>query len=138
MAAVRLKRDTCLSTETIPSSTLWTDTMHTTRQFTNFVVFLAGLIVMIGTMPAGAADGPEASPEKEKELLAILRSDAPASEKAITCKRLAIHGSSASVPDLAPLLHDAQLSSWARIALEAIPGTAADEALRTATRLPTQ
>ncbi|MDP7269651.1 MAG: HEAT repeat domain-containing protein, partial [Pirellulales bacterium] len=78
------------------------------------------------------ADGPNASPEKEKELLAVLRSDAPASEKAITCKRLAIHGSSAAVADLERLLHDAQLASWARIALEAIPGVAADEALRKA------
>ncbi len=37
-----------------------------------------------------------------------------------------------AVPDLAKLLPDPQLSSWARIALEAIPGEAADEALRTA------
>ena len=36
------------------------------------------------------------------------------------------------MPDLAKLLSDPQLSSWARIALEAIPGPAADEALRTA------
>ena len=34
------------------------------------------------------------------------------------------------MPDLAKLLSDPQLSSWARIALEAIPGKDADEALR--------
>ena len=105
--------------------------MHTTRRSSNAVVLLAGLIVM-GIAPVRAADGPNASPEKEKELLAVLRSDAPASEKALTCKRLAIHGSSAAVPDLELLLHDVQLASWARIALEAIPGAAADEALRKA------
>jgi HEAT repeat protein len=71
--------------------------------------------------------------EKEKELLAILRSDAPAGEKAVTCKLLAIHGSSEAVPDLARLLPNEQLASWARIALEAIPGKPADEALRRAT-----
>lgn len=80
-----------------------------------------------------AADGPNASAEKEKELLAILGSEAPGAEKAIACKQLAIHGSDAAVPELAKLLPNPQLSSWARIALEAIPGSAADEALRRAT-----
>jgi HEAT repeat protein len=73
------------------------------------------------------------SPEKEKELLAILGSDAAPGDKAIACKKLAIDGSSASVPELAKLLPNPQLSSWARIALEAIPGKEADLALRTAT-----
>jgi HEAT repeat protein len=45
---------------------------------------------------------------------------------------LAIYGSTAAVPELAKLLPDPQLSSWARIALEAIPGPEADEALRQA------
>lgn len=70
--------------------------------------------------------------DKEPELIAILRSDAPAAEKAITCKHLAVHGSSEAVPELAKLLGDEQLASWARIPLEAIPGPAADEALRQA------
>ena len=77
-----------------------------------------------------AADAP--SGNSEKELLAVLRSDAAPAEKALTCKKLAIYGSSEAVPDLARLLPDPQLSSWSRIALEAIPGGAADEALRTA------
>ncbi|MBI2479546.1 MAG: HEAT repeat domain-containing protein [Planctomycetia bacterium] len=104
--------------------------MYTNQTSKRFVVFLAALIVMPAL--SAWADGPDASPEKEKELLAVLRSDAPAAEKAMTCKLLAIQGSSAAVPDLAKLLPDAQLSSWARIALEAIPGEAADEALLTA------
>ena len=117
---------------TTPSSTLGTDTMHTNRQFTRSVVFLVALTVM-AAVSARAGDGPNTSPEKEKELLAVLRSDAPAAEKAITCKLLSIHGSSAAVTDLARLLPDPQLASWARIALEVIPGVAADEALRKAT-----
>ena len=72
------------------------------------------------------------SPEKEKALIAILRSDAPAAEKALACKQLAVDGSSASVADLGKLLPDIQLSSWARIALEAIPGPASVDELRRA------
>ena len=48
----------------------------------------------------------------------------------IACKQLAIYGGKEAVPALAALLPDKQLSSWARIALEAIPDPAADEALR--------
>ncbi|MBC8355642.1 MAG: HEAT repeat domain-containing protein [Planctomycetes bacterium] len=101
-----------------------------TRQFVSLSVFLVSLIVASAPWTQAADD---ANTSREKELVAVLRSDAPAAEKAITCKLLAIHGSSAAVPDLASLLQDAQLASWARIALEAIPGAAADEALRQAT-----
>ncbi|MEZ6127795.1 MAG: hypothetical protein R3C59_03875 [Planctomycetaceae bacterium] len=79
-----------------------------------------------------AFDGATTSPEKEHEFLAVLRSDAQGAEKAMACKNLAIYGSSDAVPDLAKLLPDPQLSSWARIALEAIPGDASDAALRKA------
>lgn len=106
--------------------------MSTKHSLTRSVVFLAAMFVMAAAS-ARAADDPaadSASAAKEKELLAVLRSDAPAANKAITCKQLAIYGSSAAVPDLAKLLPDPQLSSWARIALEAIPGAEADEALR--------
>ncbi len=105
--------------------------MSINRRITRPVVFVA-VIIVSAAVSVWAADGSNTSPEKEKEQLAILRSDAPPAEKALACKRLAIDGSSAAVPDLAKLLPDAQLSSWARIALEAIPGSEADEALRTA------
>lgn len=105
--------------------------MTTFRQLTRTFVFLATLLVLAAAS-AWAADAPKAAAEKEQELLAVLRSDKPSAEKAIACKLLAIHGSSAAVPDLAKLLPDAQLASWARIALEVIPGAAADEALRKA------
>ena len=66
-------------------------------------------------------------------MIAKLQSDAPGAEKAIACKLLAIHGSSAAVPELSRLLESEQLASWARIALEAIPGPEASAALRQAT-----
>jgi len=69
---------------------------------------------------------------KESELIALLKSDANPADKALACKKLAIYGSAEAVPALAPLLADERLASWARIALEAIPGPAADEALRQA------
>ncbi|MCE2793165.1 MAG: HEAT repeat domain-containing protein [Planctomycetota bacterium] len=70
--------------------------------------------------------------QSEQELLAVLRSEAPKGEKAITCKRLAVYGSEAAVSELAKLLADPELSSWSRIALEAIPGSASKAALREA------
>jgi HEAT repeat protein len=65
-----------------------------------------------------------------REMIDVLKSNAPSAEKAITCKRLAIYGDKDAVPALAPLLADPQLASWARIALEAIPDPAAADALR--------
>jgi HEAT repeat protein len=74
-----------------------------------------------------------ASATSERELVAVLQSNASEADKAIACKRLAIEGTNAAVAELAPLLKDEHLSSWARIALETIPGKAADEALLKAT-----
>ncbi len=106
--------------------------MPTTRQSIHTGSFLAASLVLI---LAGGRSGEcqTASAVREPELIAILSGDAPAAEKAITCKKLAIYGSSAAVPELAKLLDNPQLASWSRIALEAIPGPEADEALRKAT-----
>lgn len=81
----------------------------------------------LGVMAAVPAAEPSA---KEQELLAILAGEGDEAAKALTCKQLAIHGSAASVDALAALLPNERLSSWARIALEAIPGPEADAALR--------
>ena len=81
------------------------------------------------TASALAEPGPASS---EAELVAVLRGDAPEAEKALSCKFLAINGSPAAVADLAPLLSNPRLASWARIALEAIPGDEASAALRSA------
>ncbi len=92
-----------------------------------FGVVLGGL--SITPLRAADQDNPHA---KERALIAVLESGVPPAEKAITCKRLAVYGSEAAVPALAPLLQDPELASWARIPLEVIPGPAADEALRQA------
>jgi HEAT repeat protein len=102
------------------------------RYFVTCAVCVAVAAVMAAG-PARAADADkQAAGEKQRKLIGVLRSDAPPQDKAITCKQLAVYGSEEAVPALAALLSDAQLASWARIALEAIPGPAADGALREA------
>ena len=105
--------------------------MNQTRHSLASIAYLAAFIATAFAVPQ-ISNGQGVSSDKEKELIAVLRSDAPAAEKAMTCKHLAVHGSSAAVPELAKLLANEQLASWSRIALEAIPGSAADEALRKA------
>jgi HEAT repeat protein len=94
-----------------------------------FVVGIALAAAMQWFVAASSSVADEKSAAKEKELLETLRSGAPA-EKAMACKQLTIHGGTAAVPELAKLLSDEQLASWARIALEAIPDASAGEALR--------
>ena len=95
---------------------------------------LAAVMIAIGAgrVRAAGEEDKNAAQEKSGKLIALLRSDAPPQEKAITCKQLAIYGGEDAVPALAALLPDESLASWARIALEVIPGRAADEALREA------
>ncbi len=96
---------------------------------TRFTLRSLFLFAALASASAWAEDAPVS---QEPELLAVLRSEAPAADKAMACKQLAIHGTSAAVPDLAKLLPNEQFSSWARTALEAIPGPEADAALRSA------
>ena len=102
--------------------------MRITRYFVSCVALAAAILAAV---PVWAAD--DANNSREKELIAVLQSaDSSKADKAITCKKLAVFGSKEAVPALAPLLNDEELISWARIALEAIPGPAADKALRDA------
>ena len=87
-------------------------------------------VILAVATPASAADS-QTSAEKARQALSVLQSGAPEG-KALACKRLAVYGQADAVPALAALLTDQHLASWARIALEAIPGPAADEALRNA------
>jgi len=105
--------------------------MHKTWYFTICVVLVAAAVAT-AVVPAGAAEDKAAADVQQRELIAVLQSDAPKADKAITCKRLAVYGTADAVPALAPLLTDKELASWARIALEAIPDPAADAALRDA------
>ena len=84
------------------------------------------------SVPAGLAVWAAEPLPSEAELIVVLRSDASEADKALVCKKLAIKGSAAAVGDLAKLLANERLASWARIPLEAIPGPEANAALRTA------
>ena len=68
----------------------------------------------------------------ESQLLAVLKSDAELFEKAKACQRLAIIGTSKSVPVLAELLADNNLSHYARFGLESNPSSEVDKAFRKA------
>src|SRR5262245_32415967 len=106
-----------------------TESMLSARRIAVTVVVLAGWMAQA---PGSARAQEQSAAEKERDLIALLRSDAAPAEKAVACKHLAVYGSSEAVPELAKLLPDEKLASWARIALEAIPGHADDEAHRKA------
>ena len=93
------------------------------------IAVIGGLLAISA---AGAGAAPPTPASNEVELLAVLRSDAPEADKALTCKFLAIQGTPLAVGDLAALLANPRLASWARIPLEAIPGPEAASALRAA------
>lgn len=75
------------------------------------------------------APAAESLADREQKLIGVLESQAPPGEKALACKGLAACGTGNAVSALAPLLSDPDLASWARIALEAIPGPMAEDAL---------
>ena len=91
-------------------------------------IFAAIALFGCAVHPARAAEPLPA----EADLIAVLRSEVSEADKALACKKLAVKGSAAAVGDLAKLLANERLASWARIPLEAIPGPEADAALRTA------
>jgi HEAT repeat protein len=97
---------------------------------------LCGLLLLAAAVLfsvfATSSPAQTATTNQEPELIRLVQSNAPAGERAVACKLLAIYGSDKAVPALAALLSDEQLASWARIALEVIPGPAADRALREA------
>jgi len=90
-----------------------------------YIVISVALVAVVAAMVAA----PARAAEQQSQLIAVLESDAPPAEKAITCKRLAIYGDKQAVDALAALLPNRELASWARIALEAIPDAEAGEAL---------
>jgi len=92
-------------------------------------VVVCGVLIISALVPVVQAA--EVLPT-EAELIAVLRSDAAEADKALACKKLAVKGSAAVVGDLAALLANERLASWARIPLEAIPAPEASAALRTA------
>ncbi|MGA2660749.1 MAG: HEAT repeat domain-containing protein [Verrucomicrobiota bacterium] len=87
---------------------------------------LAGCVL---TARAAAGGG---NPERTKELVAVLRSEAPLFDKARACQQLGEIGTKEAVPALAELLADEHLGAYARSGLEGIPDPSAAAALRTA------
>jgi HEAT repeat protein len=75
---------------------------------------------------------PAARAALEQRLAGYLGASYSSVTRSFVCRELAIIGSAASVPGLAPLLLDDELSVFARQALERIPGPEADKALRDA------
>jgi HEAT repeat protein len=99
-----------------------------TIRYSNARVMMTAVLVAFASVPSLAAEQSAESKQKEAQLIETLRSGAKP-DQALACKELAIHGTAACVPALAPLLADGPLASWARIALEAIPDEAAGRAL---------
>jgi HEAT repeat protein len=103
------------------------------RHIAQWVVCLAIALSASALQPLGLAGADETPAERQKNLIAVLESpDSPPQDKAIACKQLARFANGQAAPALAALLTNEQLAAWARIALEAIPDPAADDALRTA------
>lgn len=99
-------------------------------KFPSRLAFTLAALGLAGFLRAAELAGTSA--EKQRQLITLIQSAAPASEKAVACKQLAVYGQAEAVPALAALLADPHLSSWARIPLEVIPGPAASAALREA------
>jgi hypothetical protein len=93
---------------------------------------LAMALILAESHTAAANPAAEIAAQKAKQLT-ILTNGTPA-EIALACKRLAVYGDKQAVPLLAALLDNPELASWARIALEAIPGPEADAALLKASK----
>jgi type 1 glutamine amidotransferase/HEAT repeat protein len=74
----------------------------------------------------------KAEKDVEQKLLAVLKSTTKVGAKDAIARQLAIVGTSASVPVLAPMLSDKTTVDIARYALERIEGPEASNALRTA------
>jgi HEAT repeat protein len=89
-----------------------------------YLVLLAAFAAAVSAQAAPAVN--------PAELITLLKSDAPKAEKAKAFKPLAVFGNKEAVPAIAPYLADEELSSWARISLEAITDPACDEAFRKA------
>lgn len=85
-------------------------------------------IVLVGLLLSAAI----ARANEEQDLVAILKSNAPANEKCDACQRLRLVGTAKDVPAIAPLLTSEQTAHCSRYALEGMPYPEAVTALRKA------
>ena len=79
-----------------------------------------------------AYDSPQSLKQIERRLLEFLRTDATLAGKQFICRKLSIIGTEEAVSTLAAMLTKTATSDMARYALERIPGSAVDKALRNA------
>ena len=100
------------------------------RQKVNFAC-VTGVTLGAGATLQGQ-DGQVPAEGQEAALLAVLKSNRSEKDKADACLQLARVGTKASVGPLAALLGDEKLSHMARYALEPIPDSSVDDALREA------
>lgn len=91
-----------------------------------------GALTLIHEAVLSSHGAAAARADLEKRLAAVLATDATRPAKDFVCRELALVGTARSVPALAALLTDEDLSHMARYALDRIPGDAATEALREA------
>ena len=117
---------------------MWTNTRVETASHpnSNSEIFMKKCTILVALLALGlcglnramaAAPNPE-----EGALILKLESKAPAAEKEPACAKLKLIGTARSVPTLAALLADDQLSHSARYALEAMQSPEAGSALITA------
>lgn len=90
---------------------------------------LFSIVTGLGISATGIADDRLPGDPDPQAAIRVLTSDAGVFEKAKACQRLAIVGDASAVPPLAEQLADEQLATYARTALERIPGPEADNAL---------
>jgi HEAT repeat protein len=93
-------------------------------------VFVAIALPLVAQETQPAAGDSQSREQEERELIAVLQSDAALFDKDVACRRLAIIGTREAVPALAALLTDEKLSDIARHGLEPIPDRSVDDALR--------
>lgn len=97
----------------------------------NILLIVALLCATVGARAADAAPGPTPLlTQSADKLLQVLQSNASRKDKADACRELSVIGTSKAVPVLVGLLANEELSDMARYALETIPSTGVNPALR--------
>jgi len=89
-------------------------------------------LTKLSNIVRNAYDSPEELKLIETYLLKLLQSNVTPACKQFICRKLSIIGTEEAVPTLAKMLTDPKTSDMARYALERIPGSAVDKALRDA------
>src|SRR6056297_707023 len=87
---------------------------------------LFAIVTCLGGSATGVADDRLPGDPDPQAAIRVLTSDAGVFEKAKACQRLAVVGDASAVPALAEWLADDRLATYARTALEQIPGPEAD------------